>query len=459
MSKLLPWRGVRLATFAVGVDPDSEPHRVAIPTGWGEEAARGLVGLACDPAPAGWGKLRLPDAAEAWIAPIDAAARAGGSGSGLGERLHAMLLLRQGCPDRPVWRGEPGPRGFVLHVAAFADGGAGFDEACFDAALDAAASALAACGPAATQAAIRLAGLDGMLAALGLPYDSDEARALGVRLVRRARLRLRAAPVPIALVAGEAGSAEALLGVETAGYAPAFAPVGSDGRLTTASEARLAHLRLSPERALASLLEGANPLPTASLAAHTAMHDALVPLLDAAPARPGGPAPRLAVADVAPRRRALPARSKGFTQKVAIGGHRLFLRTAEYADGALGEVSITLGQREGTLGRGLADAVGTAISIALQHGVPLDAFVEAFAHGRFGPAGAVEGDPSIAEASSPLDYAMRALAEAYGGRHIPDPRPADPVEGDETRLLPLGLPEPVAPPAARQRSLRLVSTS
>ncbi len=446
MSKLLPWRGVRLATLAVGIDPDSEPHRVSIPTGWGEVAASGFAALAGSATPLGWGKLTLPEAAERWIAPLEAAR------PGLGDLLHGMLLRREGCPDRPVWRGEPGEAGFVLHLAAFAEPDAGFDTEGFDAALLAAATALQLRGGEATPA-VRLAGLDGMLAALGIDYDSEEARALAANLVRRARAQIRRVGPAVALAVDTGGPAEALLGVETSAIAPAFSHVDAEGHLTVAAEARLAQRRLSPERALAMTLEGRPPLRHPGHAAHLAMHEALARLLDRAPPKPQLPRPALAAAAAgSPRasRRRLPARARGFTQKVSIGGHRVFLQTAEYEDGAVGEVALALGGREGSLARGLAEAVGTAMSVALQHGVPLDAFVDAFAHGRFGMAGHVEGDPAIAAASSPLDYAVRALAEAYGGRRIPDPETAE--APDAPAELPLGLP-------ARAKTLRLVSGS
>ena len=294
-----------------------------------------------------------------------------------------------------------------------------------------------------------------MLARLGLEYESEAGRLAARDVVRVARAGAQASSV--GLVASEAGWAEALLGVESAGLAPAFSPVGADGGLTLAAQARLAALGLSPERALAMALDGEMLLRPAAVEAHAMMYDALAPLLDAAPVRPAC-LPRLAAVTTPPGRRALPARSKGFTQKVTIGGHRLFLRTAEYGDGSLGEISITLAGREHGPTRGMADAVASAVSIGLQHGVPLDAFVDAFAHGRFGASGAVEGDPSILSASSPLDYVMRALADAYLGRHLADPALED--EADEP-LLPLGLGgEGAAAPVAggmRQRALRLVS--
>ncbi|HYZ34965.1 MAG TPA: vitamin B12-dependent ribonucleotide reductase, partial [Crenalkalicoccus sp.] len=92
-------------------------------------------------------------------------------------------------------------------------------------------------------------------------------------------------------------------------------------------------------------------------------------------------------------------------------------------------------------------------------GVPLEDYVQAFAYTRFGPAGAVEGDPAIARATSVLDWAFRRLALDYlGRRDLPDPSEAE-CAGDavgsaaqQAPLLPLDLP---AAPRVRRR-LRLV---
>ena len=146
------------------------------------------------------------------------------------------------------------------------------------------------------------------------------------------------------------------------------------------------------------------------------MHDAVAPFVHAMPARPE---PVRQPAHAA-RRRELPARRAGYTQKAAVGGHRLYLRTGEYDDGTLGEVFIAL-HKEGAAFRGLMDNFAVAVSLGLQHGVPLEAFVEAFTFTRFGPAGAVEGDPAVAHATSLLDYTFRHLAANYlGRRDIPE---------------------------------------
>ncbi|MBO0709941.1 MAG: vitamin B12-dependent ribonucleotide reductase, partial [Acetobacteraceae bacterium] len=217
---------------------------------------------------------------------------------------------------------------------------------------------------------------------------------------------------------------------------------------------------LSPAAALAATLDGETVFPRADATAHAAMHDCLAPVIDHLPLRPRpestpAPPPRLL-------RRDLPTRHTGYAQKAAVGGHRLYLRTGEYADGRLGEITIGL-QKEGPAFRGLMDCFASAVSIGLQHGVPLEAFVEAFTFTRFGPAGAVEGDEAVAHATSLLDYVFRNLAGNYLGRHdIPSAEPeetADTVGSgsrDHAPLLPLDLPAD-ASPRARRRALRVVS--
>jgi hypothetical protein len=161
------------------------------------------------------------------------------------------------------------------------------------------------------------------------------------------------------------------------------------------------------------------------------------------------------------KRRELPHRRSGYTQKASVGGHRLFLRTGEYPDGSLGEISIAL-HKEGAAFRGLMDNFAHAVSLGLQHGVPLDRFVEAFTFTRFGPAGAVEGDPAVHAATSMLDYAFRNLAANYLGRHdipeaeIEDADTAAQGKLEQSPLLPLDLPDETSP-RARRRGLRVIS--
>jgi hypothetical protein len=255
----------------------------------------------------------------------------------------------------------------------------------------------------------------------------------------------------------EPGAADALLGVETGGIAPPFSPLGPSGGLSRTARAWLLAKGKSAEGALAEMLAGGDPLPVPTEAAHVAMHDAVAPFVHAMPARPE----TVRQATDLLRRRELPARRTGYTQKASVGGHRLYLRTGEYDDGSLGEVEIAL-HKEGAAFRGLMDNFAVAVSLGLQHGVPLEAFVEAFTFTRFGPAGVVEGDPAVARATSLLDYTFRHLAANYlGRRDIPEAEveEADTVGNgsrDHAPLLPLDLPP--QSPRARRRGFRVVST-
>ena len=114
-------------------------------------------------------------------------------------------------------------------------------------------------------------------------------------------------------------------------------------------------------------------------------------------------------------RRRLPDRRKGYIQKAAIGGHKVYLHTGEYDDGELGEIFIDM-HKEGASFRSLINNFAIAISIGLQYGVPLDEFVEAFVFTRFDPAGPVTGNDSIHSATSIIDYVFRELGVSYLGR-------------------------------------------
>ncbi|MBK8176809.1 MAG: vitamin B12-dependent ribonucleotide reductase [Rhodospirillales bacterium] len=114
-------------------------------------------------------------------------------------------------------------------------------------------------------------------------------------------------------------------------------------------------------------------------------------------------------------RNSLPNRRKGYTQKAKVGGHKVYLRTGEYEDGRLGEIFIDM-HKEGAAFRSLMNNFAIAISIALQYGVPLEEYVDAFTFTRFEPAGLVEGNDTIKNATSILDYIFRELAVSYLGR-------------------------------------------
>ncbi len=116
------------------------------------------------------------------------------------------------------------------------------------------------------------------------------------------------------------------------------------------------------------------------------------------------------------RRRKLPGRRAGYTQKAAVGGHKVYLRTGEYEDGSLGEVFIDM-HKEGAAFRSLMNSFAIAVSLGLQYGVPLEEFVDAFIFTRFEPNGMVMGNDRIKMSTSVIDYIFRDLAVNYLGRN------------------------------------------
>ncbi|MFO0991945.1 MAG: vitamin B12-dependent ribonucleotide reductase [Hyphomicrobiales bacterium] len=115
-------------------------------------------------------------------------------------------------------------------------------------------------------------------------------------------------------------------------------------------------------------------------------------------------------------RERLPERRKGYIQKAIVGGHKVYLHTGEYEDGRLGEIFIDM-HKEGAALRAMMNNFAIAVSVGLQYGVPLEEFVEAFTFTRFEPAGMVQGNDSIKNATSILDYVFRELAVSYLGRN------------------------------------------
>src|SRR5690606_6917083 len=114
-------------------------------------------------------------------------------------------------------------------------------------------------------------------------------------------------------------------------------------------------------------------------------------------------------------RETLPTRLKGYTQKAVIGGHKVYLRTGDFDDCRLGEIFIVM-HMEGAAFRAMMNNFAIAISLGLQYGVPLEEFVDAFTFVKFEPAGMVQGNDAIKNATSILDYVFRELAVSYLGR-------------------------------------------
>ncbi len=510
------WDGVALRRMRVGADPDAAPRSVALPRGWDLEAGAALAALV-----PGSGPVALPRAAEAWIGR---AARGGlkagildeAEAASLAEGLRALLLTRRGAAGAEVWRNDPKagraePR-FVLNLPAFLDADGDFDSQGYAEACALAIRALDSLGGAkATRLQLGFADLAGLLAALGLAYDSAEGRATAgaiAALTRGAaeaesgriagRLGARepvallwpapptATPVPGLAAAARAAldaaaqspglrhqallalampdAVEALLGVETGGIAPAAG--ATRAQLTAVGEVAEVPTRAALRAARDFPGRAGVLLAPASELARAAMREAVTHFLHVAPPAPVAlPAPAQAVPKPAPMMR----RHAGTTLHVTVGGHRVALRTAEDAEGKLLEIAFTL-SKEGAAYRSLMDGFAQSVSMGLQRDVPLAVFVEAFAYTRFGPAGLVEGDPAIPRATSVLDWAFRRLALDYLGRQdLPQPSEEDCLPdsvgsaAQQAPLLPLDLPPQSAPgrdtaasPRGRRRGLRLV---
>lgn len=111
-------------------------------------------------------------------------------------------------------------------------------------------------------------------------------------------------------------------------------------------------------------------------------------------------------------RKPLPSRRRTDIIKARIAGHKVYLRTGTYEDGRLGEFFVDM-HKDGAAMRSIMNAFAIAMSIGLQHGVPLDEYVDAFSGFQFEPSGIVRGDTDIAECTSVLDWIVRELAKAH----------------------------------------------
>jgi ribonucleoside-diphosphate reductase alpha chain len=114
------------------------------------------------------------------------------------------------------------------------------------------------------------------------------------------------------------------------------------------------------------------------------------------------------------KRRKLPKKRKGFTVEARVGGHQVYLRTGEYADGSLGEIFIDM-HKEGATFRSLLNCFAISVSLGLQYGVPLEEYVEKMTFTRFEPQGVVD-HPNIKNATSIVDYLFRVLGMEYLGQ-------------------------------------------
>jgi ribonucleoside-diphosphate reductase alpha chain len=135
-----------------------------------------------------------------------------------------------------------------------------------------------------------------------------------------------------------------------------------------------------------------------------------------------------------PVRRHLPDERRSITHKFSIAGHEGYITVGMYEDGTPGEIFITMA-KEGSVISGLMDAFATAISLALQYGVPLEKLVEKFSYTRFQPSG-FTNNPQIPVATSIVDYIFRWLGMKFLNQQPPQRQPLETLE------------EPSAPPVA-----------
>ncbi|MFM7207162.1 MAG: vitamin B12-dependent ribonucleotide reductase [Planctomycetaceae bacterium] len=113
----------------------------------------------------------------------------------------------------------------------------------------------------------------------------------------------------------------------------------------------------------------------------------------------------------APRRERLPDTRRSVTHKFNVGGHEGYITVGLYDDGRPGELFITMAKEGSTIG-GLMDAFGTAVSMSLQYGVPLEVYVKKFSHTRFEPWGYTK-NPDIPVAKSLVDYLFRWMGTEF----------------------------------------------
>ena len=108
----------------------------------------------------------------------------------------------------------------------------------------------------------------------------------------------------------------------------------------------------------------------------------------------------------------MPRERQSITHKFSLGGHEGYITAGMYEDGTVGEIFLTDIGKEGSTLRGMMNSFATAISIALQYGVPLETLVRKFAYMRFEPEG-ITTNPEIPFAKSMPDYIMRWLASRF----------------------------------------------
>jgi ribonucleoside-diphosphate reductase alpha chain len=115
--------------------------------------------------------------------------------------------------------------------------------------------------------------------------------------------------------------------------------------------------------------------------------------------------------DLQPVRKRLPDERKAIVHHFNVGGYEGYLIAGLYDDGSLGEIFIVTA-KEGSTMSGLMDVFATAVSLALQYGVPLKVLSDKFSHTAFEPSGHSQ-NPEIGYASSLVDYIFRWLGKKF----------------------------------------------
>ncbi|PZC40230.1 MAG: ribonucleoside-diphosphate reductase alpha chain [Chloroflexi bacterium] len=138
-------------------------------------------------------------------------------------------------------------------------------------------------------------------------------------------------------------------------------------------------------------------------------------------------------------REKLPSRRNGYAQKARVGGHSIYLHTGEFEQNdindnpRLGEIFVDMA-KDGAAFRSLMNCFAIAVSIGLQHGVPLDAYVDSFVFTKFEPNGMVSGHDRIQMSTSIIDYLFRELGVTYLGRDDLAHVSSEDIDADTTDL-------------------------
>ncbi|QCE35434.1 vitamin B12-dependent ribonucleotide reductase [Acetobacteraceae bacterium] len=217
---------------------------------------------------------------------------------------------------------------------------------------------------------------------------------------------------------------DSLLGVEACGLAPIFSPLDEAGQVRNSFTSRLMRQGLTAENALALVVAGEKRFSMPGNQAHLKMREVVKEVGCCLP-----PLPNFDVCEVKAKlergtRHLAPARKKSVSERVLLDNRDLFFRIGEFEDGTPAELEIHM-VKESPLAKGLMECFGQAVSLGLQYGVPLEAYVEQFKYSQFVPFGEVEGGRNIQYATSMMDYIFRSLAELYLGKEIPDHKAID----------------------------------